>query len=241
MTFKAALFAFAIGAGGIAASGAHSRCADLALVLAIDASGSIDAREFDLQQKGYAAAFRDVRVLEALDSAGIVDVAVVLWGDAEMAVQVLDWQRITGPDAAGDLGESIRRMTRQVTGDTGIGRGLSVALDLIEQRQGCAARQIVNVSGDGRESFGAVSRNHVPLEAARARAEAVGVTVNGLAITDSAADLADYYRDNVITGPDAFVMSAASFHAFGEAITRKLAREIALPVLAGLQDGSDRP
>ena len=48
---------------------AQARCADLALVLAIDASGSIDAAEFALQQQGYAAAFRAPHVQSALAAA----------------------------------------------------------------------------------------------------------------------------------------------------------------------------
>jgi len=64
------------------------------------------------------------------------------------------------------------------------------------------------------------------------RAAEMGVTINGLAITLEGADLAGWYRAHVITGPGAFVLTAHSFEAFGEAIIRKLAREIALPVLA---------
>lgn len=70
----------------------------------------------------------------------------------------------------------------------------------------------------------------------------MGVTINGLAITVQGGDLEGWYRDRVITGPDAFVMTATSFDAFGEAIIRKLAREIALPVLAAAETGQeDRP
>ena len=72
-----------------------AQCPDLALVLAVDSSGSIDAKEFDLQRAGYAAAFTDPQVLAALQSAGVVDVALVLWGDTEMPAQVFPWHRIT--------------------------------------------------------------------------------------------------------------------------------------------------
>ncbi|HSX81137.1 MAG TPA: DUF1194 domain-containing protein, partial [Candidatus Saccharimonadia bacterium] len=34
---------------------------DLQLVLAVDASGSVDQRRFELQMQGYVAAFRDPR------------------------------------------------------------------------------------------------------------------------------------------------------------------------------------
>jgi Protein of unknown function (DUF1194) len=222
------------GSGVVPSSGAAFSCPDLALVLAIDASGSISDRDFSLQQEGYATAFRDARVVAALDSAGVVDVAVVLWGDEDLTPEVLDWQRLNGPGDAQRLGDSLSGLVRRVTGDTGIGRGLWVALDLLAARESCAARRIINVSGDGKESFGARPRNRMPLAMARARALREGVTINGLAIAATTPDLPGYYQDQVISGPDAFVMSVGSFAAFGEAITRKLAREIALPMVAGM-------
>jgi Protein of unknown function (DUF1194) len=232
--FKAMIAFLLFGSGVVPSSGAAFSCPDLALVLAIDASGSIDDRDFGLQQQGYAAAFRDARVQDALDSAGVVDVAVVLWGDEDLSPEVLDWQRLTGPGDARRLSDSIAGLARRVTGDTGIGRGLWVALDLLAADKSCAARRIINVSGDGKESFGARPRNHLPLALARARAAQDGVTINGLAISATAPDLPGYYHDQVISGPDAFVMSVDTFEAFGEAITRKLAREIALPMVAGM-------
>ena len=39
---------------------------DLELLLAVDASGSVDAQEFDLQRRGLADAFRDAEVIAAL-------------------------------------------------------------------------------------------------------------------------------------------------------------------------------
>lgn len=230
--FRSVLLAVLFGSGVFPSSGAAFSCPDLALVLAIDSSGSIDDRDFALQQTGYATAFSDQRVLDALAGAGVVDVAVVLWGDEDMVPQVLPWQRIAGPADAGRLGGQIATLSRRVTGDTGIGNGLWAALDLLERDQICAARRIVNVSGDGKESFGARPGHRIPLVLARQRAAEMGVTINGLAITVQGPGLEEWYRRQVITGPDAFVMSVRSFADFGEAIIRKLAREIAIPSLA---------
>jgi Protein of unknown function (DUF1194) len=230
--FKNAFFAVMLGLGAVPSSGMAATCADLALVLAIDGSGSINDRDFALQRGGYAAAFANPRVLEALAGAGVVDVAVVFWGDGEMSPQILPWRRVDDARDAAALAGDIAATPRRVTGDTGIGRGLWTALDLLEEGRACAARQVINVSGDGRESFGPRPRQTLGLTIARDRAEAMGVTVNGLAITTQDADISEWYRARVITGQDAFVLTANSFDAFGDAIVRKLVREIALPMVA---------
>jgi hypothetical protein len=230
--FSTFCFVLLFGSGVFPSSGAAFSCPELALVLAIDGSGSISDADFALQMAGYALAFTDRRVQGALRKAGIVDIAVVVWGDEEMSPQILPWRRIASPDDAVGLAGAITRLQRRVTGDTGIGRGLWTALELMDQGQPCAARRIINISGDGKESFGQRPRHHVPLALARDRAEAMQVTINGLAITTEVSDLQGWYHDQVITGPDAFVMTANSFDAFSAAIIRKLTREIALPALA---------
>ncbi len=53
---------------GAPASAAAQAAVDLQLVLAVDVSGSVSDERFKLQQKGYAEAFRNWRVLEAIRS-----------------------------------------------------------------------------------------------------------------------------------------------------------------------------
>jgi hypothetical protein len=43
----------------------------------------------------------------------------------------------------------------------------------------------------------------------------------------------------LITGPGAFVVTAGSFEAFGEAIIRKLERELSLSVVAATETARD--
>ncbi len=57
-------------------------------------------------------------------------------------------------------------------------------------------------------------------------AVAAGITINGLAILNEVPDLDRYYRDHVIGGPGAFMMTATDYSDFGTAIRRKLVREI---------------
>ena len=68
---------------------------------------------------------------------------------------------------------------------------------------------------------------------------AKGITINGLVIlsdnpmswnpdhTNPPGGLANYYRNNVIGGPNAFVMVAENFNSFGQAIIKKMIAEVA--------------
>lgn len=213
-------------AGQPTMSFAQTRCADVALVLAIDGSGSVEPQEFRLQQLGYAAAFTSPRVLSALAAAGTVDIAVVIWGDPEFSPDILSMRRIKTPDDALSLSLDIASLPRRVTGNTGLGSGLSAAIDILEADGQCAARRIINVSGDGIEKSSPRPRNVIPLPAARKRAKSLGIVINGLAIETELPDLADWYRKKVIVGPGAFVMRVAGFATFGDAIIEKMVREI---------------
>ena len=74
---------------------------------------------------------------------------------------------------------------------------------------------------------------------ARDEAIAKGVTINGLVIlteartglnsdhTNPSGGLANYYRNNVIGGPGAFVMVAENFNSFSDVLVKKLIAEIA--------------
>ena len=65
-----------------------------------------------------------------------------------------------------------------------------------------------------------------PLGTARAAAIQAGITVNGLAVTTDRADLGRYFREQVIGGPGAFVVTARDYEDFVRAIRIKLLREI---------------
>ena len=203
------LLAALISAGPI---NAGPRCADLALVLAVDTSGSIDEDEFRMQ----------------------VDVASVFWADSAIPPVIINWTRIKSAGDAVALADSFLVLQRTAFGDTDLGAGLMAALDLLDAPGQCSARELVNVSGDGRATIGGRRAAQMSVASARARADAMGVTVNGLAILNAEPSLGAYYRTQVITGPGAFVMEARDFRAFGEAIVQKLEREIRPQVSASL-------
>jgi hypothetical protein len=77
-----------------AATGAHAETqVDLALVLAVDASGSVDMHRFELQKQGYAAAFRNPRVLNAF-AAAIAAAPRQLFGGGTSISGAIDYGRL---------------------------------------------------------------------------------------------------------------------------------------------------
>jgi hypothetical protein len=220
---------------GLSAQRAGAACVDVSLVLAIDSSGSIDDGEFILQTMGYAAAFQSREVQRALAAAGVVDVAVVYWADSDFGLVTIPWHRIASARDAEVFAARILSTPRRLWGDTDIGNGLSVALDLLEEPGRCAVRSIVNLSGDGRESLSAKRGVHIPLAVAHDRAARLGVVVNALAILNDDPGMEQYYRTRLISGPGAFVMAVADFTAFGAAIRQKLVREVGLQLSSSLE------
>jgi hypothetical protein len=215
-----------------AAPVADARCVDLSLVLAIDNSSSIDEREHALQVEAIAASFRDPVVLAAIEQAGLVAVAAVFWGDVAFPSHRTDWFLVEGADDAEFFAASLARHARQVFGNTDLGGGVWAALDMLSAGV-CAARSVINLSGDGKETVTPKRLRQATLRQARKRAEEMGVTINALAIPDQEnVDIADYYARNLITGPDAFVVSLNDHSNAIEAMRKKLHREIAPRMLS---------
>ena len=243
--YRAGLSALAL---CIACSGVTNAepCADLALVLSVDSSGSIDEEDFALEVQGFSAAFRHERVLAAMAAAGRVDVAAVFWGDPNAPVQIVPWHRVESRADAELLADTLARTPRHTYGGTGLGDGVIAALNLLSDPSRCARRAVINVSGDGRASTAQAVQRRAPvgstnqetiLAHATRLADRRGVTINGLAILDDDAGLATYYPQKVITGPGSFVMEVATREDFANAIVRKLSREIP-PMVASLTEPS---
>ena len=160
-------------------------CVDVALVLAVDGSGSVDSREYEFQQQAIASSFRDPGVIAALKGAGRVSVAVVFWGDASNPVYQTEAVTIEDTSDADAFSRMVENIPRRTLGNTGLGAGLSAALDRLGS-MGCAHRSIINVSGDGKETN--VPRQR--LQTARAgqardRARSMNVTINALVISSA--------------------------------------------------------
>ncbi len=220
--------AFAVAALFALASPAHAdEPVDLELVLAIDASSSVDPTEWTLQQQGYAEAFRDPDIQAAIASGPNkrVALAVVVWADATVPRWDGPWFLLTSPDDSDRFSDFMANLPRIPEGGTGIGMGVAAAIHKLERNGFTSPREVVDVSGDGRET--PPRENVVLMPMAHALAEARGVTVNGLAIiNEEDLSLETWYRDNVIAGPGSFVMTATNYSNFATAIKKKLLKEI---------------
>ena len=200
--------------------------ADLELVLAVDASGSVDDEEFDLQMRGIAAGFRDAKVRQAIGSGphGRIAVNLIVWADHQVPKDASGWFLVSGDAGAEAFARLVEAFARRQNGATGIGEGVAAAVRAIEANGITGTRKTIDVSGDGRET---PPREFVVLmPQARIMALSSGIAINGLAIVNEDAALLDYYRTEVRSGPDGFVMAAADYADFAEAMRRKLIREI---------------
>ena len=208
---------------------------DLLLVLAADVSRSIDSEKFQLQRDGYAAAITDPRVLEAIKSGrtGRIGMSLVEWSGLSSQRVVIDWTAISDAESAKSFADRLLEAPRSFADRTSISSAIEFAMGHLARAPFESARHTIAVSGDGTiNSGGAVTQ-------ARDAAVAQGVTINGLVIlsetplawnpdhTNPAGGLENYYRNNVIGGPGAFVMAAEGFNSFGRAIVKKMIAEVA--------------
>ena len=201
-----------------------SRYVDLALVLAVDASGSVDRVRFELQKQGYVAAFRHPRVLQAIQSGPSQSIAVIMmqWTGPALQVVTVPWTRISDAASAEAFADKVAAAPRALFGGgTSISGAIDSAMALLFDNPYQATRRVIDVSGDGSNNRGR-SVNQARDEAVRA-----GVGINGLPILALELGLDRYYQDNVVGGPGAFVIAARDYETFADAILKKLIAEIA--------------
>jgi len=224
--------------GGIAAVTATASAAeqvDLLLILAADVSRSVDSAKFQLQREGYAAAISDPRVLDAIRSGrvGRLGLTFVEWSGVGSQRVVIDWATINDADSAKSFGDRLLEAPRSFADRTSISGAIEFAMGQFARAPYDAPRRTIDVSGDGTNNAG---RDVVSV---RDEALAQGVTINGLVIlsdtplawnpdhTNPPGGLDNYYRNNVIGGPGAFVQVAQDFNSFGQAIVKKMIAEVA--------------
>lgn len=202
---------------------------DVALVLAVDISYSMDPEELALQRQGYIEALRSREFHEALAKGmiGKVAIAYVEWAGSQTFRVIAPWTIVEGPESAAELASRISKADMQRAYRTSIASAIDRSVELLESSGVRALRRVIDISGDGPNNQGRWVTH------ARDDAVAKGITINGLPILIKRpgymdiAELDEYYRDCVIGGQNAFVVPIRTIDQFATAIRTKLVLEIA--------------
>ena len=197
---------------------------DLLLVLAVDASGSVNDVRFELQKQGYAAAFRHPNVLRAIRSGmqGAIAVTMTQWTGPTLQSQVVPWTLLKDQASVLAFASAIEKAPRELfSGGTSISGAIDHAMLLLPAAPYKGTKRVIDISGDGSNNRGR------PVTLARDDAVSAGVVINGLPILALEPWLDKYYFENVIGGPGSFMIPAESYEKFSDAVLRKLVLEIA--------------
>lgn len=247
------LFASAVWAGD-AETARERRTADLALVISVDVSQSVDDARYRLQMDGIADALEDPGVTAAMTSgaAKSIFVALVVWADkAEVA---LPWARIASADDAHSFANRVRGLRRYGGEFTCLGRMLGSIDELVLASSPVdTGKVVVDVSGDGIDNCGGVAA----VNSARDRLVASGATINGLPIVEDTgrivgagayrapgmpfdtatplqaqeqSTLDEWYAAHVIGGDHAFIKVANGYADFARAMRQKFVTEVSTAI-----------
>ena len=215
----------------------QGRYCDLALVLAMDASSSVDEREYALQMKGMASALLDKEVQEAILSLGGMYLAAFEWNGASNQKMIFDWVYLGSANDISDLAQRLALHQRNSTNSpTAVGAALGYGHRLVSRVPEPCARHVIDVSGDGPNNDG------IKPEFVYALYNFSNIIVNGLVIKDIYSnpetfyrDPEGYYRKNVIRGGGSFLILAEGFNDFARAMRQKLLKEIVPGPIGQLQ------
>ena len=207
----------------IAAPARASVDVDLALVLAIDCSLSVDEFDYRVQLRGTGQAMIDSALLKLIEQGNnkVIAVTAFLWSSPDAQQVIVPWRRIDSTSGAYQVTDEILSAQRKISaGATATGDALVFA-GLLLQQAPVALRRVIDVSTNGHANMGR------PVARVRDDLVAAGVTINGLAVMDREPNLLAYMEREVMGGPNSFVIPADNYNAYTQAIRLKLFREIA--------------
>ncbi len=218
---------------------------DVALVLAVDISYSMDLDEQALQRDGYIAALTSPVVLDAIRKGMIGKIAVTYleWAGVSTRNIIVDWRIIDSEASARAFVAELQAAPIRRARRTSVTTAIEASMDQLRAAKLRPLRRVIDISGDGPNNEGG------PVTVARDYALRSGVVINGLPILikrgySSAFDidkLDDYYADCVIGGPGAFMNVITERDQFRDAIRSKILREVAQATMSDAPSGPARP
>ncbi|UGY09139.1 DUF1194 domain-containing protein [Phyllobacterium pellucidum] len=204
---------------------------DVELVLAVDASRSMEPFEQKIQREGYIAAFRRKEVIDAIREGvnGRVAITYVEWAGSTVQRIIIPWTLVDSAEASEKLADALDQPIPSTQSRTSISGAIDFGSSLFDNNGFKGMRKVIDISGDG------ANNNGRPVADARNEAVAKGIVVNGLPLMTrgdfysdwAVADLDIYYSNCVIGGPGAFMIPVNSWDQFPEAVRRKLVLELA--------------
>jgi Protein of unknown function (DUF1194) len=222
---------------------------DANLITAIDVSGSIRVADERLQLEGIAEAVVDARFLQAIRRGrrGRIGFVAFTWANGEF-LSLVPWTLIASKEDAEQVADRLRTArgkpvlgyamrdpgTRSMrvpnnrrpwrTGHaTDVSAAIERAIDVSGEAPFASNHKVINVCANGIDNVGGEP------DAARDRADAVGLIVNGLILgnRNEAEEIAGYFRDHVQAGPGSFVLVARAFEDIASAMLAKFTFELA--------------
>jgi len=225
----------------LVATAANANCRQ-ALALGLDVSGSVNEREYALQREGLAQALLSPRVSQAIFEMPDAPVRLFVfeWSANIYQRMLVDWTELRAPSDLRLFVENLRGApVENRPYSTALGGAMKFGVAQLSRHPECW-RRTLDISGDGITNDG-------PLPNLLFRgSEIENIVINGLVIGsgDKEGDpgavyatdqLATYFENTVVRGPDAFVEKAIGFDDFKAAMERKLLREMSTLALGGWQ------
>lgn len=204
---------------------------DIAMVVSFDRSESIDRDEARVQITGLIYTLRHPRFLAAVETGyhGRIGLSALTWSSFTRHEVILPWMMIGNLEeaeiAAQWLGKFLNRERSVQHGtQTDVAFGLEVGRRQMHALPWNSNKRVINIVSDGISNTG-----HVAM-VDRDKTWAQGIAINALIIAQGSAVwvLRNYFRDNVIAGPSAFVQLAQTNDEFAAATLRKMVLEIAM-------------
>lgn len=195
---------------------------DTALLLAVDASASIDKGLLDFQLRGHAAAFRNKAVEQAIgQSLNGVAAMLAQFAGPESLTGLVPWRVLhTAADCEGFAAAIDAAPGIAMGGSTALGDAVVQAVALLDNAPFSTGKRTLDIVSNGFSNAGIDPRS------AKGYAAGANVTVNALAILNEYDWLETYYAEQVISGRGAFVRTADDLNAFAGVLLGKLVAEM---------------
>lgn len=205
---------------------------DAEIMLLVDVSRSVDAKEYLSQRDGYVEAFRDSSLIDEHVTKGHhrrIAVSLIYWSSPGFRQVAVPWTLIDGPASAQAFADAIIKgsaigdgkgaSSRPFDGTTAPGSAIAFGSLGFLDNAFDGSRKIMIVSGDGAENDG------IPTAKSRDEAIAKGIdTINTLPIGSET--LKNWYIKNIQAGKDAFTVVAKDFPDLPAAIRHILFRTL---------------